>query len=76
MVKKTLDQHIPGECAEIVQIAEHELGAKLIEMGFYPGKRVQVLFRAPFQGAFAVDAGGAVLSLRPDEASLIETIDC
>jgi hypothetical protein len=27
-------------------------------------------------GPFAIDAGGAVLSLREDEASLIETIDC
>jgi Fe2+ transport system protein FeoA len=52
------------------------MGAKLIEMGFYPGKHVKVLFRAPFNGPFAIDAGGAVLSLREDEASLIETIDC
>jgi Fe2+ transport system protein FeoA len=75
-VKKTLAQYIPGQYAQIVSVAEHAMGAKLIEMGFYPGKRVQVLFRAPFRGPFAIDAGGAVLSLREDEASLIETIDC
>ena len=57
-------------------VAEHDMGAKLIEMGFYPGKHVRVLFKAPFHGPFAIDAGGAVLSLREDEASLIETIDC
>ena len=75
-MKKSLANYRPGECAQIVGVAEHAIGAKLIEMGFYPGKHVKVLFRAPFNGPFAIDAGGAVLSLREDEASLIETIDC
>ena len=41
-------------------------------MGLYPGKEVRVVFRAPFRGPFAIDAGGAVLSLREEEAALIE----
>ncbi|MFM7769248.1 MAG: ferrous iron transport protein A [Bacteroidota bacterium] len=68
-----LAQITPGNSAKIKAIANHELGAKLIEMGLFPGKEVRVIFRAPFKGPFAIDAGGAVLSLRENEAELIET---
>ena len=67
-----LAQGIPGQRSKIKAIAQHEFGAKLIEMGLYPGKEVRVVFRAPFHGPFAIDAGGAVLSLREEEAALIE----
>lgn len=67
-----LAQGKPSQHARIKAIAQHELGAKLIEMGLFPGKEVRVVFRAPFHGPFAIDAGGAVISLREEEAALIE----
>ena len=70
-----LAQISPGNSAKITAITNHELGAKLIEMGLFPGKEVRVIFRAPFRGPFAIDAGGAVLSLREEEAALIEIED-
>jgi len=72
-VKSNLSKFNPGESARIVNIAEHEIAPKLIEMGLYPGKLVRILFRAPFHGPFAVDAGGTVISLREEEAALIQT---
>ncbi len=41
-------------------------------MGIMEGKQLKVLFRAPFGDPIAVDVGGYILSLRKDEAELIE----
>ena len=41
-------------------------------MGIYPGKRVKVVFKAPFGDPIAVDIDGYTLSLRKEEASLVE----
>lgn len=41
-------------------------------MGLYSGKTVKVLFKAPFGDPIAVDVDGYVLSMRLDEASLVE----
>ena len=40
-------------------------------MGLVSGKKLKVLFRAPFGDPIAIDLGGSVLSLRLDEAKLI-----
>lgn len=48
------------------------LSSKLLEMGLYEGKEVEVIFTAPFGDPIAVDLGGYVLSLRLDEARLVE----
>ena len=53
-------------------IKESALKPKLLEMGIYSGKHVEVLFRAPFGGPIAVNIEGYVLSMRLDEANLIE----
>ena len=48
------------------------LTPKLIEMGLYVGQEVEILFSAPFGDPIAVNVGGYVLSLRLNEAALIE----
>ena len=57
--------------AQVVEIQPGRLAPRLVEMGLYKGCRVQVLFRAPFNGPIAVDLGTSMLSLRMDEASMV-----
>lgn len=64
----TLSNHTFGR---VVEIQPDKLSPRLVEMGLFKGCRVQVLFRAPFDGPLAVDLGNSVLSLRRDEASLV-----
>ncbi|MFZ9044243.1 MAG: FeoA family protein [Cyclobacteriaceae bacterium] len=45
---------------------------KLADMGVYPGKKVEVVFKAPSGDPIAVDLEGYTLSLRIFEASMIE----
>jgi Fe2+ transport system protein FeoA len=59
----------------VLQIKESALKPKLLEMGLYTGKTVEVLFRAPFGDPIAVDVDGYVLSMRLDEANQIEIAD-
>ncbi|MCC6700892.1 MAG: ferrous iron transport protein A [Fluviicola sp.] len=59
----------------VLQIKESALKPKLLEMGLYAGKTVEVLFRAPFGDPIAVDVDGYVLSMRLDEANQIEIAD-
>ena len=54
------------------EISESSLKVKLIEMGLILGKQIEVLYRAPFGGPIAIDVEGYVLSLRRDEALMIE----
>jgi ferrous iron transport protein A len=41
-------------------------------MGFYPGQTLRLLYRAPFGDPIAIEVGDYVLSLRLDEARLVE----
>lgn len=59
----------------VLQIKESALKPKLLEMGLYTGKTVEVLFKAPFGDPIAVDVDGYVLSMRLDEANQIEIAD-
>ena len=57
------------------EIADSVLRPKLMEMGVIAGQELTVLFRAPFGDPIAVDVNGYMLSLRLDEAALIEVVD-
>jgi Fe2+ transport system protein FeoA len=59
----------------VTAIKESPLRPKLLEMGIYAGKTVEVLFKAPFGDPIAVNIDGYVLSMRLDEARLIEVAD-
>ncbi|WP_343747345.1 FeoA family protein [Fluviicola sp.] len=69
---KTLAQVPLHQKATISGIAESELKPKLLEMGLYAGKEVEILFRAPFGDPIAVDVSGYTLSMRLSEAALIQ----
>ena len=57
------------------QVLPSGLSSKLLEMGFYAGKEVEVLYKAPFGDPIAVRVGDYVLSMRKSEAKLIEVED-
>ena len=61
-----------GQRVSVVSIKDSSLKPKLMEMGFVKGKQLTILFRAPFGDPIAVDMNGYVLSLRLDEAALID----
>ena len=67
-----LSQVKNGESVVVRDILESSLKVKLMEMGLVEGKRLEILYRAPFGDPIAVDIDGYVLSLRKDEAQLIE----
>ncbi|MEQ8581895.1 MAG: FeoA family protein [Marinoscillum sp.] len=68
----TLDTLKTNQSVTIKALTQNGLTSKLMDMGMYPGKSVQIVFRAPFGGPIAVDLDGYTLSLRIDEASLVE----
>lgn len=68
----TLDQLKPGEKGIISNIKSSDLTIKLLEMGLLPGKEVEYTFKAPLGDPIAVQVSGYTLSLRLDEAGLIE----
>jgi ferrous iron transport protein A len=61
-----------GQQVSVVSIQDSSLKPKLMEMGFVQGKQLTILFRAPFGDPIAIDMNGYVLSLRLDEAALID----
>lgn len=69
---KTLAQIPVNQPIKVIRLVESDLKPKLLEMGLYPGKELTVLFKAPFGDPIAVDVSGYTLSLRLDEAQLIE----
>ncbi len=71
---KSLSIIKPGEIVTISTILDSSLKPKLMEMGLVVGKKLKVLFKAPLGDPIAVDLGGYVLSLRLDEAGLINVI--
>ncbi|MFY7707589.1 MAG: FeoA family protein [Flavobacteriales bacterium] len=71
-MKTALSNVIPGNSATITGVKRGELFAKLTELGLFQGKEIKVLFKAPFGDPIAVDVEGYVLSLRKDEAELVE----
>jgi ferrous iron transport protein A len=72
---KTLAQLPIQRKSVVTLIKDSALKPKLLEMGIYVGKQVEVLFKAPFGDPIAVDIDGYVLSMRLDEARLIEVAE-
>ena len=65
----------PGNTVTVVDLKDSSLKPKLMEMGLIAGKKLKVLFIAPFGDPIAIDLGGYILSLRLDEAGLINVND-
>lgn len=73
----TLDQLPPLQTATIrrvhVPAGNERLHRRLLELGFVPGERVQVLRRVFFgRGPLAVRVGTSTFAMRQLESSLIE----
>ena len=68
----TLDKLQLDFMATVKSISINSLSPKLLDMGLFPGKEIRVVFKAPFGDPIAVDVEGYILSLRKDEASLVE----
>ncbi len=61
----------PGNLVYVQGVENGVLKPKLMEMGMVKGQPLYVLFKAPFGDPIAVDVNGYILSLRLDEARLI-----
>lgn len=69
---QTLANIALGDKVKVNKLICSDISAKLLEMGLYHGQEVEVLFKAPFGDPIAVNIGGYVLSLRLNEARLVE----
>ncbi len=67
-----LSSILPGTIVVVREISDSGLRPKLMEMGVIIGQQLTVLFKAPFGDPIAVDVNGYLLSLRLDEAALIQ----
>jgi ferrous iron transport protein A len=72
MSNKKLSHLLPGESCRVLGLSESSLRPKLAEMGLLRGRKLLVLFQAPFHGPIAVDVEGYILSLRMEEAAIVE----
>ncbi len=61
-----------GETAYINRILDNDLALKLLEMGCLPGEAVTLLHVAPLGDPMCVRVSGYNLSLRRQEAALVE----
>lgn len=68
---KTADSILLNEFAEILELDASEVGLRLGEMGFHPGKSIQLVVTAPFGDPLAFQLDNTVIALRKAEAKLI-----
>jgi ferrous iron transport protein A len=73
-LSQTLANTALGSKVKVSKLIMSDISSKLLEMGLYQGQEVEVLFKAPFGDPIAVNINGYVLSLRLNEASLVEVI--
>ena len=69
---KILSDIANGSKVVVSEISQSNLRVKLMEMGVIEGRELTVLYRAPLGGPMAIDIDGYVLSLRKDEACLVD----
>jgi Fe2+ transport system protein FeoA len=69
----TLDQLPPATTSTVLSVVgEPRLRRRLLELGLVPGIPVTLVRRAPLGDALVVHVRGYDLSLRRDEAALVE----
>jgi len=69
----SLSSYPVGRCGTIVQIdADKDLAARMSALGLFPGRRVRVIRRSPFQGPIQVRTGQTDLIIRRTEADHIQ----
>jgi ferrous iron transport protein A len=60
------------EEVEILSLDENDTGQRLGEMGFWPGKAIELIVSAPFGDPLAFKVDNTVIALRKEEAELIQ----
>ena len=64
-----------GQCGVIVKVAGHGgFRRRIVEMGFVKGKTVKVVLNAPLRDPIEYEILGYKISLRREEARLVEVI--
>jgi ferrous iron transport protein A len=67
----TADSLTKNQVAEILDLGDGETAQRLGEMGFWPGKKIELLLEAPFRDPLAFQVDNTVIALRKEEARLI-----
>jgi ferrous iron transport protein A len=69
----TLDQLRPGQEAFISKLSScNRLGRRLLDMGIYPGLHIHVIRNAPLEDPMEIKVDGYHISLRHEEAKVVE----
>ena len=69
----TLSGMVPGDTGSVRDLsATGALGQRLMDLGFYPGARVRVVRNAPLVDPVEIALDGCHVSLRHEEADLVE----
>lgn len=71
MGSRTADIIQINETVEILDLDSNDIGQRLSEMGFWPGKSIQLLISAPFGDPLAFKLDNTIIALRKAEAKLI-----
>jgi ferrous iron transport protein A len=69
---QTLDSISLNQLVEIATIANTAIAPKLSEMGLTKGQKIKAIFKAPFGDPIAYQINGNIISMRKEEAMLIE----
>lgn len=70
-MSSTIDSLEPGQRAVIHAVSESAISPKLMEMGFFPGKKIKLVRKAGSNGPYYVDVQGQYFALRREEALAI-----
>lgn len=60
-----------GELVTVTAILPSDINTKLLEMGIYENKELNIVYKAPFGDPIAIQVGDYILSMRLAEAKLI-----
>lgn len=73
MAERTLKQMLPGQKARVIRVrSKGAIGRRLMEMGVVPGCSLQIERFAPLGDPVEIKLRGYHLSLRKEEAGLVE----
>ena len=70
-MERTVADLLKGEKGVIKGFEENNLSLKLLEMGFLPGTEIKLNGKAPMGDPISVRISGYNVSIRMDEAALI-----
>ena len=69
----TLNEIGRGESCLMVDLtADGALGQRLMDLGFFPGAKIKVIRNAPLVDPVEIELDGTLLTIRHEEAALIE----